>query len=82
MQPVGDQELLGLAAALLSMGTAGVVSSLAEVDDAATDEVMVALHAALRRGAGLGEALHAARTAAASDGVPAATAASFTTMGT
>ena len=48
MQPVGDQELLGLAAALLSMGTAGVVSSLAEVDDAATVEVMVALHARLR----------------------------------
>lgn len=82
LAPVGDQELLGLSAALLSMGTAGVVSALAEVDDAATVEVMVALHAALRRGAGLGEALHAARAAAASDPVLAATAASFTAMGT
>lgn len=82
LAPVGDQELLGLSAALLSMGTAGVVSALAEVDDAATVEVMVALHAALRRGAGLGEALHAARVAAASDPVLAATAASFTAMGT
>ncbi|MFC0221419.1 CHAT domain-containing protein [Nocardioides zeicaulis] len=82
LAPVGDQELLGLSAALLSMGTAGVVSALAEVDDSATVEVMVALHAALRRGAGLGEALHAARAAAASDPVLAATAASFTAMGT
>jgi CHAT domain-containing protein len=81
MAPVGDQELLGLAAALLSMGTAGVVSSLAEVDDAATVEVMVALHAGLRAGGGLGEALLAAREVAAGDQVLAATAASFTVLG-
>ena len=82
MAPVGDQELLGLAAALLSMGTAGVVSSLAEVDDAATVEVMVALHAALRAGGGLGDALLAARQVAAGDPVLVATAASFTVLGT
>ncbi|WP_175539777.1 CHAT domain-containing protein [Nocardioides exalbidus] len=82
MAPVGDQELLGLAAALLSMGTAGVVSSLAEVDDAATVEVMVALHASLRAGGGLGDALLAARQAAEGDPVMAATAASFTVLGT
>jgi hypothetical protein len=82
MQPVGDQELLGLAAALLSMGTAGVVSSLAEVDDAATVDVMVALHARLRQGGGLGDAMLAAREAAADDPVLAATAASFTVLGT
>lgn len=81
MQPVGDQELLGLAAALLSMGTAGVVSSLAEVDDAATVEVMVALHASLRAGGGLGEALLAARSMASGDPVLTATAASFTVIG-
>lgn len=81
MQPVGDQELLGLAAALLSMGTAGVVSSLAEVDDAATVQVMVALHARLRQGGGLGDALLAARDAAAGNPVLAATAASFTVLG-
>ena len=81
MAPVGDQELLGLAAALLSMGTAGVVSSLAEVDDAATVEVMVALHASLRAGGGLGDALLAARTVAAGDPVLTATAASFTVLG-
>lgn len=82
MAPVGDQELLGLAAALLSMGTAGVVSSLAEVDDAATVEVMVALHARLRSGGGLGDALLAARDVAAGEPVLAATAASFTVLGT
>ncbi len=82
MAPVGDQELLGLAAALLAMGTAGVVSSLAEVDDAATVEVMVALHAALRAGGGLGDALLAARQEASGDQVVAATAASFTVLGT
>lgn len=82
MQPVGDQELLGLAAALLSMGTAGVVSSLAEVDDVATVDVMVALHARLRQGGGLGDAMLAAREAAAGDPVLAATAASFTVLGT
>ncbi|WP_374456503.1 CHAT domain-containing protein [Nocardioides sp.] len=81
MAPVGAQELLGLSAALLSMGTAGIVSSLGEVDDAATVEVMVALHAALRQGHGLGEAMLAAREVAAGDQVLAATAASFTALG-
>lgn len=81
MQPVGAHELLGLASALLSMGTAGVVSSLAEVDDAATVEVMVALHRGLREGSGLGEALQAARDQAAREPVLAATAASFTVLG-
>jgi CHAT domain-containing protein len=81
MKPVGDQELLGLSAALLSMGTAGVVSSLAEVDDRATVEVMVALHHRLRQGGGLGEAHLAAREAADGSDVLAATAASFTVLG-
>jgi CHAT domain-containing protein len=82
MKPVGSHELLGLASALLSMGTAGVVSSLAEVDDVATVEVMVALHRSLRSGAGLGEALLAARLSGTGDPVLAATAASFTVLGT
>lgn len=81
LAPVGAQELLGLSAALLSMGTAGIVSSLGEVDDAATVEVMVALHGALRQGRGLGEAMLAARDVAAGDQVLAATAASFTVLG-
>ena len=81
LAPVGGQELLGLSAALLSMGTAGIVSALGEVDDAATVEVMVALHARLRAGDGLGEAMLQARRVAAGDPVLAATAASFTVLG-
>lgn len=81
MKPVGADEMLGLSAALLGMGTAGIVSTLAEVDDAATVEVMVAVHGALRTGVGLGEALLAARRAAAGDPVLAATAACFTAVG-
>ena len=81
MKPVGAGELLGLGAALLSLGTAGVVSSVAVVNDEATVEVMVALHARLHQGAGLAEALLAARTATAHDATLAATAASFTAMG-
>ena len=81
MKPVGAGELLGLGAALLSLGTAGVVSSVAVVNDEATVEVMVALHARLHEGAGLAEALLAARTATAHDATLAATAASFTAMG-
>ena len=81
MKPVGGDELLGLAAALLSMGSAGVVSGLVQVNDAATVEVMVSLHAGLRAGAGLGESMRAAREAAADDHVLAATAASFAALG-
>lgn len=61
------------------MGTAGVVSSLAEVDDVVTVQVMVALHGSLRSGAGLGEALLAARPSATGEPVLAA---SFTVLGT
>ena len=81
MKPVGGDELLGLAAALLSMGSAGVVSGLVQVNDAATVEVMVSLHAGLRAGAGLGESMRAARETAADDHVLAATAASFAALG-
>ena len=81
MKPVGAGELLGLGSALLSMGTAGIVSSVAVVNDEATVEVMVALHRALREGEGLGDALLAARQATAHDPTLAATAASFTALG-
>jgi len=81
MKPVGAGELLGLGAALLSLGTAGVVSSVAVVNDEATVDVMVALHAQLRAGAGLADALLAARRATAHDATLSATAASFTAMG-
>jgi hypothetical protein len=81
MQPVGADELLGLGAALLSLGSAGIVSSVAVVHDEATVEVMGALHRALQSGAGLAQALLAARVEAARDQTLAATAASFTALG-
>jgi tetratricopeptide (TPR) repeat protein len=81
MKPVGADELLGLGAALLSLGSAGIVSSVAVVHDEATVAVMEALHRELRSGAGLAEALLAARVGAAHDPTLAATAASFAAMG-
>ncbi len=81
MVPVGADELLGLAAALLSMGTAGVVSSVAKVNDGATAELMVELHHALARGLGLAEALLEVRRAARGDPVAEATAAAFVGLG-
>ncbi len=81
MVPVGADELLGLAAALLAMGTAGVVSSVAKVNDAATAELMVELHHALAGGGGLSEALLDVRRAARGDPVAEATAAAFVGLG-
>ncbi len=56
----GD-ELLGLAAALLRLGTTGIVASVLPVPDAATRRLMEALHAELAAGASLPAALSAAR---------------------
>lgn len=77
----GASEVLGLAAALLGLGTAGVVAAVGEVDDAATVDVMLTLHRALRTGNDPDEALLAARRAAAGDPVARATAASFLAVG-
>ncbi|MBO9534974.1 MAG: CHAT domain-containing protein [Solirubrobacteraceae bacterium] len=57
----GD-ELLGLAAALLRLGTTGIVASVLPVPDAATRRLMEALHLHLAAGdTGLADALAAAR---------------------
>lgn len=81
LAPVGGEELLGLAAALFSLGTAGLVAAVAEVNDEATAALMVGLHEALAGGASPAEALHAARRAAGDDVVAAGTAAAFVAMG-
>jgi tetratricopeptide (TPR) repeat protein len=81
MRPVGAGELLGLGAALLSLGTASLVSSVAEVDDAATVPAMLRLHEALAAGASSAEALLAVRDAARGDRVAEATAAAFVAIG-
>lgn len=81
LAPVGAEELLGLAAALFSLGTAGLVSSVAEVNDTATADLMVDLHASLAAGADPATALHRVRQQTAGDPVAAGTAAAFLALG-
>ena len=81
LAPVGAGELLGLVAALLAVGTAGVVASVAVVNDEATVDVMVDVHAGLEAGDDLAGALLRARAAAADDPVRAAAAATFLALG-
>ncbi|WP_408897669.1 CHAT domain-containing protein [Nocardioides sp. R1-1] len=81
LAPVGAQELLGLAAALFALGTAGLVCSVGEVNDAATADLMVGLHAALASGSDPATALFEVRRGAAGDPVAAGTAAAFLALG-
>ena len=48
LAPAGADELLGLASALLPLGTAGIVAAVAQVNDAAAAPLMLALHRRLR----------------------------------
>jgi tetratricopeptide (TPR) repeat protein len=80
LAPVGADELLGLASALFALGTAGLVCSVAEVNDVATAELMVDLHAHLDRGEDPATALLVLRQAAEGD-LAAATAAAFVSLG-
>src|SRR6266699_2490163 len=48
LAPAGADELLGLASALLPLGTAGIVASVAQVNDRAAAPLMLALHRRLR----------------------------------
>ena len=66
---------------MLAMGSAGIVSSVAKVNDQATAELMLDVHAAMDDGAELGEVLLRARQAARGDRVREATAAAFLAMG-
>jgi len=83
LAPVGADELLGLASALFSIGTAGLVCSIADVNDDATAALMLDLHDHLTRNAdgGLAGALLAARLAAKGDPTREATAAAFLALG-
>jgi len=83
LAPVGADELLGLASALFSMGTAGLVCSIAEVNDEATAALMVDLHEHLATDpdGGLAAALLAARRAAQGDPTREATAVAFLALG-
>jgi tetratricopeptide (TPR) repeat protein len=71
----GD-ELMGLAAAVLALGTATLVASVVPVPDAATRPLMVDLHTRLRAGTRPAEALALAQQAALADADGPALAAS------
>ena len=79
--PVGANELLGLATALMSMGTAGILSSVAPVNDEATAELMVDVHRGLDEVDDLGVVMQRVRERAAGDVVREATAAAFVPLG-
>jgi len=80
--PVGADELLGLVSSLVPLGSAGILASVVPINDQATVPLMVGLHAALRSGANLPQALLAARRDGAHDRVSLATGYSFTAFGT
>jgi CHAT domain-containing protein len=64
LAPAGADELLGLASVLLPLGTAGIVASVAQVNDRAAGLLMLALHRRLRS-AGPSEGLGPGALAAA-----------------
>jgi len=79
LAPVGAQEVLGLASALFSLGSAGLLCSIAEVNDEATADLMMQVHASLDSGRTPAEALAEAR--ASTEPVVQATAAAFVALG-
>ncbi|MGD0064909.1 MAG: CHAT domain-containing protein [Streptosporangiaceae bacterium] len=81
--PAGADELLGLAASLMPMGTVGIVAAIVAVNDQATPAVMGSLHGHVAGGAGFPAALRLARAQAAQAGDPIAlaTACSFIALG-
>jgi tetratricopeptide (TPR) repeat protein len=82
LAPAGADELLGLTAALLPLGTVGIVASVGPVNDEAAVGVMLALHDGLRQGLTTAGALCQARAAAAASGpLATATAWSFVALG-
>ncbi|MGB7981340.1 MAG: CHAT domain-containing protein [Candidatus Nanopelagicales bacterium] len=81
MAPVGSNELIGLAAALLGKGAAGVLCSVTAVNDDQTVALMLGVHEGLARGRSPAEVLLAAREAARGDVLRQATAASFVALG-
>lgn len=77
----GADEVLGLASALISLGTAGLMGSVVVVDDDAAVRVSLAVHERLRVGDDLSHALLAARTATAGAAVDHAAALAFLPLG-
>jgi hypothetical protein len=81
LAPAGADELLGLTSALIPLGTAGIVASVAPVNDEAAARLMIRLHHRLRDGGTLGQALRDARDDLADDPIRIATGMSFVALG-
>jgi len=89
LAPAGADELLGLASALLPLGTASIVASVAQVNDVAAAPLMLALHRRLQASgqqpgavaAALRDARADARQATADDPVMTAAGWSFIALG-
>lgn len=79
--PAGADELLGLTASLLPLGTAGVIAGVVPIADGATAPLMTALHRHLAEGTTLAEALHRARPAPDAEPTALATSWSFIALG-
>jgi CHAT domain len=79
--PAGADELLGLVSSLLPLGTAGVVASVAPLNDDASVPLMLALHRRLQSGAPLAGALCAVRRGVSDDPVLRAAAWSLVALG-
>ncbi len=77
----GADELLGLIASLLPLGTAGIIAGVVPLNDRAVIPVMLHLHNGLHAGQTLAEAMHIARRHLADDPVQRATAASMVALG-
>jgi CHAT domain-containing protein len=81
LAPAGADELLGLAASLLPLGTAGLIVSVVQLNDSVVAPMMVRLHQWLRAGLGLADALCHLRRDTADDVLGMAAAASMLALG-
>ena len=79
--PAGADELLGLVSSMLPLGTAGVVASVAPLNDRATVPLMLDLHRRLSSGATLAGALCGVRRRVSDDPVLQAAAWSLVALG-
>jgi tetratricopeptide (TPR) repeat protein len=81
LAPVGADELLGLVASLLPLGTAGIVAGVVQLNDRAVVPLMVRLHQHLRAGQGLAESMYSVRRTATEDPAERAAAVSLLALG-
>ncbi len=79
--PTGADELLGLVASLLPLGTAGIAAAIVQLNDEAAVPAMLELHRHLRTGQTIAESLRRVRQELADDPVMHATAASLVALG-